>query len=174
MILCHNLPTKCVAQHVADNVDQSIYTLDGKFTFHGMRLSAASTPIIPERKHCIPRVKVCMDDIKCINTISIVYKRCANSIFCKILHEEIVSVKAENPYTNQSLLWSAVGCFKDPRPLWSRTMQTMLVGEHPGKASMFFLPMIDMPATDDDLRLLHLTFRSITSSEIRLHSCDNI
>ena len=28
-------------------------------------------------------------------------------------------------------------------------MQTMLVDEHPGKASIFFLPVIDMPATDE-------------------------
>ena len=60
-----------------------------------------------------------MDDIKRINRIPIVYKRGADSIFCKFLYEEIVSVKAENPYTNLSLLWSAVGCFKDPRPLSS-------------------------------------------------------
>ena len=105
--------------------------MNGKFTFHGLGLLAAITSTIPERKRCIPRVKVSMDDIKRINRIPIVYKRGADSIFCKIVCEEIVSVKAENPYTSLSLLWSAVGCFKNPRPLWSGTMQTMLVGRHP-------------------------------------------
>ena len=50
-----------------------------------MGLLAAITPTIPERKRCIARVKVSMDDIKRINRIPIVYKRGADSIFCKIL-----------------------------------------------------------------------------------------
>ena len=74
-----------MVQHVADNVDHNVNTLNDKFTFNGMRLLAASTPTIPERKRCIPRVKVSMDDIKRNNRIPIVYKRGADSIFCKIL-----------------------------------------------------------------------------------------
>ena len=69
-----------------------------------MELLATITPTIPERKRCIPRVKMTMDDFKRINRILIVYKRVADSIFFKILYEEIVSVKAENPYTNLSRL----------------------------------------------------------------------
>ena len=61
-----------LVQHVADNVDHDICTLDGKFTFHGMGMLAAVTPsLLLKRKRVIPRVKVTIEDIKGIGRVAL-------------------------------------------------------------------------------------------------------
>ena len=57
-------------QYVADNVDHSIRTLEGHYTFHGMGIIAS---VIPGRKHSqlVPRANVNPDDISTTGHIQI-------------------------------------------------------------------------------------------------------
>lgn len=47
-----------VVQHVADNADHNLCTLDGKGTFHGMAIIAAITPQAKRAYPVVPRAKV--------------------------------------------------------------------------------------------------------------------
>lgn len=139
-----------VVQYVADNVDHDICTLDGRFTFHGMGMLAAVTPCLPSRRRCISRIKVNIDDILSIGKVAIHhYKNPTDTVLSQIRYEDVANVGGSNPYGDLDLLWLTSGCYPTPRPFWSGAMQTILVGEHSGRASIFYLPMIDMPATDE-------------------------
>ena len=56
-----------VVQHVADNADHNLCTLDGKGTFHGMAIIAAITPQTERAYPVVPRVKVSKVLITCIS-----------------------------------------------------------------------------------------------------------
>ena len=49
---------------------------------------------------------------------------------------------------NLDILWKTSILFGSPRPAWSGIMQFVYQGDHPGKASVMFLPMIDMNSND--------------------------
>ena len=131
-------------------MDHDICTLDDKFTFHGMGMLAAVTPsLLIKKKRVIPRVKVTIEDIKGIGRITLHTPRNANAAVTQILYEDLVVVESENPYEQLNLLWMASSCRNTPRSSWNGSMQAIMTGDHHGKARIFFLPMIDMPATDD-------------------------
>ena len=52
------LEENSVVQHVADNADHNLCTLDGKGTFHGMAIIAAITPQAKRTYPIVPRVKM--------------------------------------------------------------------------------------------------------------------
>ena len=56
--------------------------------------------------------------------------------------------KAEDPTAAFDVLWKASILFGKPRASWSGTMQLVHRGNHPPKASISFLPMIDMDPTN--------------------------
>ena len=49
---------------------------------------------------------------------------------------------------NLDIVWKTSLLFRSPRPAWSGMTQFMHHGDHPGKASVMFLPMIDMNSND--------------------------
>ena len=59
-------------QHVADNVDHNIRTLDGLNTFHGMGIIAAVTPGNVSRER-VPRLTVSSDEVLKIGNIEILF-----------------------------------------------------------------------------------------------------
>ena len=60
----------------------------------------------------------------------------------------ICNFKAQNQEANLDILWKTSILFGSPRPSWSSMMQFVHHGDHPGKSSVMFLPMIDMNLTD--------------------------
>lgn len=50
--------------------------------------------------------------------------------------------------TLTTFLWKIMPFLKWPRPNWSGFMQMVQTGEHPGKASVLFLPLINLDPTD--------------------------
>ena len=64
----------------------------------------------------------------------------------------------EDKTSNLDVLWLTPEYLKQPRPDWSRTMQSVMVRDHPGKANVFFLPTIDFPSSDENCILSTLTF----------------
>ena len=58
------------------------------------------------------------------------------------------SFKGEDPTANLDILWKSSVLFGSPRPAWSGMMQLVHKGKHPGKASVMFLPMLNMNPSD--------------------------
>ena len=59
-----------------------------------------------------------------------------------------IAALAEDPTAFLDVLWKSSIMFGSPRPAWSGMMQLVHEGEHPGKSSAMFLPMIDMNPSD--------------------------
>ena len=134
--------------HVADNVDHDICTLDGNNTFHGMGIIASVTPASTSARIRIPRINPTADDIRNAQKIRIVHHKSDDSILSRIRYE---GLRDFQPVVNSTLeiLWHSSWYLKTPRPGWNATQQALMVGNHPGKSSIVFLPMIDLPASDD-------------------------
>lgn len=133
-------------QLVADNVDHNLVTLDGKNTFHGMGIIATITPEVICKKY-VPKKNVTAAEIAAVGKIDInFYKNNGkkNSLKYELIKDFIV----EDATSHIDLLWKITWPLKSPRPLWSGMMQMLHVGNHPGKSSVIFLPMIDMDPSD--------------------------
>ena len=146
-------------QFVGNNVDHNLNTLDGKNTFHGMGILAASTN---------------KDGIQRIHTTHI--KRQALDQAKNFLHDKGVKIVPYNPTSKESslakihflstgklmcpdvvklgpsidLLWQTSQLFPTcKRPNWSGFMQTFSKGEHPGASLVTLLPIINLQSSDE-------------------------
>ena len=136
-------------QYAADNIDHNLCTIDGENTFHGMGIIAMVTPearLAPTR--LIKRISVTSDDIAAVGHISIQSFTSAEDILQSMTYEALSAPHAQNLRYNADLIWKASLLMKTPRPLWSGYMQMVNKGEHPGKSSVLFLPMIDLNPND--------------------------
>ena len=136
----------CV-QYAADNVDHNSRTLDGHNTFHGMGMIVVITP----ENQCtkpIPRVKGTYKDIAIVGRVPIHFRKEERLGTGAIKFKNLCSFKAQNQEADLDILWKSSILFGSPRPSWSGMMQFVHDGDHPGKSSVMFLPMIDMNPTD--------------------------
>ena len=65
-----------------------------------------------------------------------------------VTYQKLVEVKAQDSSTHLDILWKTSILFGSPRLAWSGMMHFLHKGDHPGKASVIFLPMIDMNPSD--------------------------
>ena len=134
-------------QYAADNVDHNSRTLDGHNTFHGTGMIVFITP----ENQCtkpIPRVKVTYKDVAIVGRVPLHFHKEERSGTWAIKFENLCSFKAQNQEADLDILWKSSTLFGSPRPSWSGMMQFVHDGDHPGKSSVMFLPMIDMNPTD--------------------------
>ena len=135
-------------QYSADNVDHNISTLDGHNTFHGMGIIAIVTPGTNNDAK-IPRNKnVTAKDLSADGAIEITYYREDNRALAEIRYVELPLIVAHDPTANLDILWQTSILFTPSRAAWSGLMQLVHHGDHPGKSSVTFLPMIDLSASD--------------------------
>ena len=134
-------------QFVGDNADHNVATLDGHNTFHGMGIIAA---VIPGAKRstavarCSARAVVNGN----LGAIAIhVYKE-IHSSRSPFRYEKLNDIHRNDPTWKIDLLWKLVWPLRSSRPGWSGMMQVVHRDTHPGKASITFLPMIDMNPND--------------------------
>ncbi len=141
-----NLTTEFV-QYGADNVDHNIRTLDGHGTFHGMGMIAAVTP---ETRSDWPilRANVTSLDVAIVGRVQIRYHKEEGRGMSAVTYQKLFNLKAQNCYENLDVLWKTSIMLGSPRPAWSGMMQFVHQGNHPGKASVMFLPIIDMNPSD--------------------------
>ncbi|GFS26848.1 hypothetical protein ElyMa_007067800 [Elysia marginata] len=134
-------------QYVADNVDHDLRTLDGLNTFHGMGIITAVTPGT-RRKKPIPRLSTTSADLTPLKSINVHFfpSTCQDFSFFKYL--ELEDFSTEDPLSTHDLVWKLSWPLRSPRPAWQGFMQTVCTGEHSGKSSIFFLPMIDLNPSD--------------------------
>ena len=63
-------------------------------------------------------------------------------------YDKLVEYHTEYP-TRVDLIWDILFSIKSPRPAWSGLMQMInKTGNHPGKSSILFLPMLDIEPGD--------------------------
>ena len=135
--------------YVGDNVDHNIRTLDGNDTFHGMGMIAAVTPGTTHAK-LVPRNVVDRRKISTAGHIEIVHP-CEPRRPFAIRYDKRIIKEVSDPCMNIGLLWKMSMLFNcDQRTNWSGLMQSTVTREdHPGKSSIFFLPMLDMDPTSN-------------------------
>ena len=140
-------------QYIADNVDHNLATLDGTGTFHGMGIIAAVTPGTRAKNH-IPKANVTAADIAAVGRINIQYFKIPPAL-PPLTYLPLVLLEAEDPTAQLDVLWKSSLLLHSPRPAWPGMMQMLHHGQHPGKASVMFLPMIDLDPGDTSFSTLH-------------------
>ena len=145
-------------QFVADNVDHDICTLDSRNTFHGMGMIAAVTPTIHQTKKPVPRCKVLSDELVNCAKVPVHCHKLNNNVLAKINFEKLAVCHAQDTVANLDILWLSSWYLKQPRPGWNGTMQSVVIGDTSGKASVVFLPMIDLSPNDDSCLFSTLSF----------------
>ena len=154
-------------QYVADNVDHNVCTLDGQNTFHGMGITAAVTPAThPDSP--IPRCSTTAAEIANIGKIDIHYYKTANDVKVPLVYEKLPCLSNVNKTWKLDFLCSLFWPIRSPKPNWSRLMQTLSKGSHPGKSSVTFLPMIDMDPTK--MSCIYSTLKFVEAQCKRQHN----
>lgn len=134
-------------QFVADNVDHNTCTLDGNGTFHGMGIIATISPEKAIHKY-VQRNAISCKEVSAVGSISIRGWIPVHDNQSKFKYLSTLERPSYSPYMDFDTLWKTAVLFRRPRPLWSGLMQTWSVSDNPGKASVHFLPMIDMNPSD--------------------------
>ena len=133
--------------YIADNVDHNLRTLDGHGTFHGMGIVVACTPEVLSQKP-VPRFLAYPDDGVPAAKIAIHYYNRFLGKKSSLLFQKLPDLIVNDLTSNLNLLWKISLPLCPSRPGWSGTMQAICKGEHPGKSSVHFLPMIDLDPTN--------------------------
>lgn len=156
----------CFIQHVADNVDHNIRTLDGLGTFHGMGIIATITPGTMSSRP-VPKKSVTKEEIAAAGKIDIRNYKGPVQDASPLLYKELKDLKIQDSTTNLDLLYKlTMPLIRSPWPAWSGTMQIVFEqGNHPGKSSVLFLPMIDMDP--GDLNCIYSTLGFIADQATR-------
>ena len=153
-------------QHSADNADHDIRTLDGHGTFHGMGIIAALTPGVTPAM-IIPRVKVTAEDIAAVGSINIEYFRNEGT---PQLHLQELHVPGRcDSIELVDDLWKLLLPIRPNRPAWQGYAQMVYNGDYPGKSSIFFLPMIDINASDPTCVLSTMRFVCMQAKKYGFH-----
>ena len=66
----------------------------------------------------------------------------------EVTYQKLVTMEAQYPTADLDLIWKTVILFVPSRPAWSGMMQFVQHGNHLGKSSFVFLPIIDMKHSD--------------------------
>ncbi|WAR17805.1 hypothetical protein MAR_032399 [Mya arenaria] len=133
--------------YVADNVDHNIRTIDGHGTFHGMGIIACVTPatssIVPIQRRTVGKEDICK-----AGEIRMSYYKPNEQIKKSMTYAEIQQTKSIDNTLKLDLLVKVTAPIRPHRPVWSGLMQMLQKGEYPGKASVIFMPMIDLDPGD--------------------------
>ena len=133
-------------QHVADNVDHNVRTLDGLDTFHGMGIIATVTPS-SKISFQIPKMNVTLDDIKAVGRIPIVYYQSVVDETRPYVYKQLPIIDGNYP-SDYHFLWKVSYPLILRRPMWAGYMHMLLKGTYPGESEVVFMPMIDMNPSD--------------------------
>lgn len=136
-------------QYSADNADHDLCTLDGNNTFHGMGIIASCTPAQISVRNPVPRKLVTSKEIINASKIDIKYYTKQITGLAKMNFEKLKDLHSiPDPSSSFNTLWKASLILKSPRPGWNGFMQMLQKGNHPGAASIYFLPFIDLNPSD--------------------------
>ena len=97
----------------------------------------------------ISRVKATFKDIEVVGQVPIQFHQKESFGMDAIMYEHLCNMMAQDKTADLDILWKSSFMFGSQRPAWSGVMQfVQRDGDHPGKSSVMFLPMIDMNPSD--------------------------
>ena len=146
-------------QYIADNVDHNVRTLDGRDTFHGMGMVAAVTPATTQANR-VPTRNVTQEEVAKAGKVEIKPPSDGRLEELNIVYNDVLSITVQDPTANLDVLWKTSLLLSAERPAWSGLMQAVHEGNHTGKSSVLFLPMIDMTPSDVTCVMSTLNFVS--------------
>ena len=153
-------------QFVADNVDHNLGTVDGYNTFHGMGIIATITPGV-DMTRTIPRTNDYIQDLTSIGKINISFYNQNKRVMTDFRFQCLADLSSVQDHTeNVDFLLKFRRPLSSKIPSWSGFMQTVQRGDHPGKSSVIFLPMIDM--NPSDLTCIYSTSVSEQASKLKV------
>ena len=112
----------------------------------------------------IARIKKTAEELASQSRIKIKFYRGDIAALRLSKYEKLSAINILDYSWKVDLLWKILWPFKSPRPMWSRMMQAVNNGEHPGKSSITFLPMIDLDPGDMSYIYSTLLFVSAEAS----------
>ena len=113
----------------------------------------------------IPRKLVMPEDIAAVGKIDIKYFKIEPDEMFVLKYNQLQTYDyPADPSNNVDVLYSISRSLKPLSPSWSGTMQMVHSGQHPGKSSILFLPLIDM--NPSDLTCIYSTLCYISSHAI--------
>jgi hypothetical protein len=123
--------------------------------------------ITPKNKICrqIPNRKVTTEELTGRNRIEINYFKRNNTI-PSLVFRSLRACDFNDLTRPVDILRKTAWLLKPDRPLWNGYMQMISKGTHPGEASIIFMPMRDMSASDKIMQLLHYDFCIATSKKV--------
>ena len=131
-------------------------------------LLAAVTPPLINSRSPIPRVEVSLDEVAQKGKIPIYPYRLSETVLSKVQYEKIPGKNVNDPYASLDQLWLATWFLNVPGPSWNGFMQSVFsnqihheAGNFRSKASVLFLPMIDLPSSNESC--LYSTLRFVAS-----------
>ena len=155
-------------QYAGDNIDHQLRTINGEGTIHIMGMFGAVTPWL--KQTCkIPRKKVSNQEIIAAGYVQVYPCRKESKGVAKISFKKLPLNGYVDPTPFLDTIWKTSILFGKARPSWAGTMQFLHNGEHPGKASMMFLPMIDMDPNNADC--INSTLYYICNHASKYQSC---
>ena len=75
-----------------------------------------------------------------------------------MFYRKLTAVSVCDPAANFDLLWHTAWIFNKQRPGWYGMMEKLSIGIRPQKASIFYMPFIDLPASNETCILSTLSF----------------
>ena len=129
---------------IADNVDHNTITLDGRGTYHGMGLMYTATPAV-KISHTISRDITSLEDRP--RSLTIREFRRLRKFNETLIYEYLPEIIVDDARRHLDLLWKISYPCK-VRSVWPGFMQAITKGDHQGKASFHFLPMVDIDPTN--------------------------
>lgn len=120
---------------MADNVDHDTRTIDGKGTFHGMGMIAAFTPA-SQNVRSIIRSRATIADVRAVGQVEILpYTN--NIVGNGLCYKKLSDFQYYDDSLDTDLLLKTTWSLRTTRPSWSRTMQLINDGTHPGKSVLY-------------------------------------
>ena len=132
-------------QHMADNIDHNLRTLDGYNTFHGMGIIAVITP----KAKNIPKVKVTAEDVIAEDKINTSFLKPKEGALPSLRYDKLLDFTAEDKTENADLLWKTYCLLRPERHSWNGYMQMAGQGSHQRVTFVFFMPMFDLNSSDE-------------------------
>ena len=128
---------------IGDNFDHNKITLTGHDTMHVMALMMTKTPSNPP-PHRIPRDKKDIMDKNSLTRIDIKNFSKFNPSTETIIYKSIPNIVADDNRDHLDILWKISLAYKKEKVMWQGYMTAITKGNHTGKASYHFLPMVDL------------------------------
>ena len=152
---------------MADNVDHNLGTVDGYNTFHGMGIIATITPGV-DMARTIPRTNDYIQDLTSIGKVNISLYNQNKRVMTDFRFQCLDDLSSVQDHTeNVDFLLKFTRPLSSKIPSWSGFMQAVQRGDHPGKSSVIFLPMIDM--NPSDLTCIYSTLSISIQRAVRAH-----